>query len=134
MHRNRLAAALMAAIRWLLSLCAAPPLLLGAPRSGHWGKVRDDFLAEHSTCACCGRKSETAHHVLPFHEHPELELDPNNLIAVCNECHLTFGHLGDFRAWNPLVREDAARHLAEVHARPYTADEAAAFTRHFPQH
>ena len=91
-------------------------------------------LAAFPTCACCGRKSETVHHVKPFHEEPRLELDHKNLIAVCEECHLTFGHLGDFRAWNPAIREDADRHLAEVHARPYTAAEAAAFTRHFPQH
>jgi hypothetical protein len=46
----------------------------------------------------------------PFHLHPELELDPGNLITLCmgtNECHLTIGHGGDWKSFNGTVLSDA---------------------------
>jgi len=101
-------------------------------RSGKWSSVRDAYVAAHPTCEACGAKRlPTVHHVLPFHLWPEHELDPANLITLCPTCHLLFGHLGDYKASNPCVREDAARHLAEVKARPYTRDDKAKFIRQF---
>ena len=44
--------------------------------------------------------------------HPELELDPNNLITLCmgeNSCHLDIGHGGSFRAYNQDVLDDAEK-------------------------
>ena len=55
------------------------------------------------------------HHRAPFHLHPELELDPKNLISLCmskTECHLRIGHGDFFKAWNPDVLPDAAEALA----------------------
>jgi 5-methylcytosine-specific restriction endonuclease McrA len=47
------------------------------------------------------------HHKKPFHLHPELELDPANLVTLCmtssNECHLRIGHSGDFKAYNAAL-------------------------------
>lgn len=80
-------------------------------RSGHWGHVRDEHLRAHPVCeACGGDESLQVHHVMPFHLHPELELDEANLITLCmgpDECHLKLGHGGSFSAYNPHVREDS---------------------------
>lgn len=91
----------------------APP---GAQRSSEWSGVRDAFLAEHPQCACCGGTTKLrVHHVEPFHVNPARELDPANLITLCEagkygiNCHLLLGHLGNWQKWNPLCRLDALR-------------------------
>jgi len=87
---------------------------LSASRSTKWPKVRAEHLKKNSECAVCsGTKTLEVHHVQPFHEHPNLELDPNNLITLCESknnginCHLAFGHLGNYKNANPAVKEDA---------------------------
>ena len=86
---------------------------LDSMRSGHWPKVRAAHLALHPACEVCGdTKRVNVHHKLPFHLHPELELDPENLITLCEDehfvnCHLFVGHLGNFRGYNPDVVNDA---------------------------
>lgn len=81
-------------------------------RSGKWPKVEKAHLKAHPVCEVCGgKKSLNAHHILPYHLYPVHELDPRNLITLCRgefNCHLLFGHLGDFKGFNPLVRADAA--------------------------
>jgi hypothetical protein len=80
----------------------------GKARSGKWPRVRHAHLAKHPGCAVCGNVGDCdAHHVYPYHLFPELELDPENLITLCRGHHLFFGHLGEFSAFNPLVREHA---------------------------
>jgi len=80
-------------------------------RSPHWAAVRRKFLLNYPVCAACGYKKRLqVHHKEPFHVHPELELDPANLIALCmgpRECHQTIGHGDDWDAWNPNVERDA---------------------------
>lgn len=90
-----------------------------AARSPKWPAFRRNFLAIHTACEACGGVLDLeVHHVKSFHEHPELELDPTNLITLCQvthgkECHLNFGHRfgmmtrGDWKVNNPKVREDA---------------------------
>lgn len=82
----------------------------GAERSPEWDDVRDAFVKEHPKCAVCSsHKDLQVHHVIPF-EFGGDELNPDNLITLCVgtfNCHLLFGHLGDFRSFNPLVRSDA---------------------------
>lgn len=82
-------------------------------RSTHWPSVRDKHLSENPVCAACGsKKNLQVHHKRPFHVHPELELDPVNLITLCMddwECHLMIGHGDSFRAFNPDVLEDAKK-------------------------
>lgn len=87
----------------------------GAKRSSKWRTVRKKFLAEHPTCAVCGGKKKVeVHHKIPFHKAPELELEPSNLITLCeNEsyginCHLLVGHLGNYQRANETVDADAA--------------------------
>lgn len=83
-------------------------------RSPHWPAVRKAHLEKHPACEVCGHSGEkvNVHHKLPFHLHPELELDPKNLITLCEDehfvnCHLFVGHLGNFSGWNPAVVADA---------------------------
>lgn len=63
-------------------------------------------------CMACGHRGRglQVHHIKPFHLHPNLELDPNNLITLCEikgrEHHLLLGHLDDWESYNPNVRAD----------------------------
>jgi 5-methylcytosine-specific restriction protein A len=82
-------------------------------RSPKWPEVRKKHLLLHPTCEVCGgNKQLEVHHKQPFHTNPELELDPNNLITLCEAnkggcCHhLHFGHLGNYKNINPNVEED----------------------------
>jgi 5-methylcytosine-specific restriction protein A len=82
-------------------------------RSGKWPEVQKAHLAVQPKCAACGGDNGiNVHHIQPFHIHPELELDPTNLITLCMgypwECHLMVGHGGSFKARNPDVVKDAA--------------------------
>lgn len=85
----------------------------GAPRSGSWPRVRREHLAKEPACIACGRTGDLeVHHVKPFHEKPELELDDQNLVTLCADpCHRVFGHCLDWKLSNPRVREDAAVYL-----------------------
>ena len=83
-------------------------------RSHKWATVRKHWLTQHPTCSVCNSTQQlNVHHILPFHTHPELELDPNNLITLCENykyginCHLLVGHLGDYKNINPDVLSDA---------------------------
>lgn len=87
---------------------------LGAARSCAWPAARKEHLTLFPVCAICGGAlSLEVHHILPFHVRPDLELDPDNLLTLCERkkyginCHLLVGHLGDYRRYNPDVRVDA---------------------------
>ena len=82
----------------------------GRKRSSKWRGVREVFLMKHPMCEGCGSfvKLEV-HHIVPFHEDPSLELEPNNLMTLCRRkkygisCHLFVGHKGNWR----LINSDA---------------------------
>lgn len=87
-------------------------MMFGVPRSPHWPRVRDEFLAKEPYCQVCkSRKNLNVHHKKPYHLFPDMELDPNNLITLCEggpvNCHLLFGHLFNWSDYNPHVQEDA---------------------------
>jgi 5-methylcytosine-specific restriction enzyme A len=97
----------------------------GKKRSREWPKVRKAYLKEHPKCfVCLGTKKLNVHHCQVFHLHPELELDPKNLITLCENdkgginCHLAFGHLGSFKSWNENVREDTKTWRLKILNRP----------------
>lgn len=97
---------------------AEPPLVGGRPRHPDWDRVRDRVVKKHPFCAASGtRLLLEAHHVIPFHERPDLELDESNLIVLSRPYHFLVGHLMDWTASNPNVREDAAAWLAKVRGR-----------------
>jgi len=101
--------------RWLFGTTADKPG--ESRRSSHWPAVRKQWLKDHPACAACGTtKDVEVHHKQPFHLFPELELDPANFITLCEgrpgcNCHLTFGHLGNWTLFNPSVVDDAAEYL-----------------------
>lgn len=86
----------------------------GARRSGRWRTVRDDFLRGKCCAVCGGKKYLVAHHIIPFHLAPDLELVESNLIALCERkkyginCHLLLGHVGNFKRVNVNVLADVA--------------------------
>ena len=85
-------------------------------RSGAWGRVRREHLEKEPACIACGRRRDLeVHHVEPYHEKPERELDPENLCTLCAEpCHFVFGHLLNWKRSNPHVRPDAAAYLQRM--------------------
>jgi hypothetical protein len=104
----------------------------GIDRSSKWEGVRKAFLKTSPYCAACkaptgwkkllhhgkalvGLKPVQVHHQVPFHlcvnlGRPDLELDPRNLISLCEageSHHLVLGHLNDFKSYNPNIAIDA---------------------------
>lgn len=90
-------------------------------RSWKWSDVRKEHLKKQPYCQACGRKTDLeVHHIEPVHLNPDRELDPSNLITLCSKsCHLTFGHLMDYKSWNVNVVEDAKNYLNKIQQRPY---------------
>lgn len=99
-------------------------LELGTERSPEWPKVRAAFLKDHPACAICNRTENlNVHHIKPFHKYPNLELDPTNLMTLCEakggNHHLWWGHLGDFKSWNENVPTIAPVWNEWIKDRPY---------------
>jgi hypothetical protein len=90
-------------------------------RSWKWKDVRKKHLKIQPSCQACGRLDNLeVHHIEPFQLKPEKELDPNNLITLCSKsCHLTFGHLMDYKSWNTDVVNDSRLYLQKLNNRPY---------------
>lgn len=86
------------------------------PRASEWVQVRNEFVRRHPRCEACGSANDlNVHHIVPFHERPDLELVEDNLITLCREHHFRIGHDPDGRgprkpSWlesNPNVRKHA---------------------------
>lgn len=84
----------------------------GASRSPKWSNIRDDFIRKNPKCVACGSSKQLiVHHKKPFHLFPELELEKENLIVLCEgdvvNCHFLFGHcFNNWKCYNPNVEED----------------------------
>lgn len=92
---------------------------VAAGRSSKWPAVRKAFLAGKRCAACETDKRIEAHHCLPRHLYPELELRTEFLIALCRRCHKLLGHCDSWKAFNPRVVEDAALMLKRRKERCY---------------
>lgn len=104
-----------------LAICGeALTSAVSAPRDARWPAVRNAYISSHSTCAACGHQATTVHHVIPFHLSPSDELNPTNLISLCDRCHFLLGHLCDWRAFNPTIRADSSNLLFKIQHRQYT--------------
>jgi hypothetical protein len=93
-------------------------------RSPLWDKIRKKHLKKNPACAICGEaKTVAVHHVLPFHYvvafgRPDLELDPRNLITLCDsndgvkteDHHLYVGHYGNFKLANLNILTDVEKY------------------------
>jgi 5-methylcytosine-specific restriction enzyme A len=97
-----------------------PPKKLAAKRSPKWPAVRRKHLKLQPTCMACGTLMNLeVHHIHPVHVYPDQELDPTNLITLCetptNFCHYIFGHLGlSWYKWDPSVGVNAKGHMNAV--------------------
>lgn len=93
-------------------------------RSPQWETLRKSHLRIQSSCQACGRTDHLqVHHIFPVHLFPSKELDPHNLITLCElagplGCHLELGHLGDWKSYNPEVVYDSAMWLRKRERRP----------------
>lgn len=89
-------------------------------RDSRWHALRDKIVKAHPFCAYCGGTTKLqAHHIRPFHLEPDLELDPSNVIVLCEDPatdhHLKIGHLGNFQSeGNPRVVEDCEANEAKM--------------------
>ena len=93
-------------------------------RSSKWSGVRKAAIARSPKCAACGSTQLLqVHHFVPYHLHPELELDPKNLVVMCmgpNECHLLVAHGDNFKLFNPQLAAD----LKNIQAGTLTLENA----------
>jgi 5-methylcytosine-specific restriction endonuclease McrA len=91
----------------------------GTERSPLWPRVEKEHLLHEPSCAACGHRGKglQVHHIKPFHLHPDLELDPGNLITLCEikgrDHHLLLGHLDEWESYNVNVREDVKRYYGK---------------------
>jgi 5-methylcytosine-specific restriction enzyme A len=97
--------------------------MFGADRSSRWSHVRNEHIKKFPECAVCGKTENlTVHHKKPFHVFPELELEPTNLVTLCESagmhCHITFGHLGSFKSYNGSIEDDIKNWNLKVKNRP----------------
>ena len=85
----------------------------GAARSPQWPRFRKTYLAGKVCAVCGGTKQLELHHIKRFYTNPELELDPANVLPLCEsgangiKCHIFVGHLGDYKSINVNVIGDA---------------------------
>lgn len=95
--------------------------ILTNDRSKEWPNIRKKHLEKQPFCQACGSiKGLEVHHIEPFHINASRELDPDNLITLCNKnCHFIFGHLMDYSSWNVNVVEDCEIYLNKIKSRPY---------------
>lgn len=111
------------------------------PRAAGWKKLEMDLIERTPFCCICGesehRTQLVGHHIAPFHTHRELELVPTNIIIVGNTCttgqhHLAICHYGDFRKWNPDIRQMARVMLANRQAQQEGFDPVLMFIPSLP--
>lgn len=112
-------------LRFLQSLFGRSEAKPYCIRSGKWPAVRAAHLKRQPTCQACGESNPSkliVHHLLPVHLWPAQELSPENLITLCESeainCHLLYGHLHCWAAYNPQCVSDARTWLAKIQRRP----------------
>lgn len=89
-------------------------------RSNQWSKVRAEYLKTNPVCQVCGSSVKPeVHHIIPVHIDPSKELDLDNLITLCDKyCHFIFGHLMNWRSYNPDIIKDAQLYYQKIKERP----------------
>jgi 5-methylcytosine-specific restriction endonuclease McrA len=81
--------------------------LFEGSRSGKWPAVRQRFIKAHPCCEACGSLQDlNVHHIFSFHDHPELELDPDNLITLCRKHHFLMGHSSRWATTNKNCQKE----------------------------
>lgn len=84
-------------------------------RSSKWNTLRNNFLKQNTNCIACNTKNNLqVHHIIPVSIDSSKELVYNNLCTLCETCHLVFGHLHNWKNYNPEVIRDCQEHLKRV--------------------
>lgn len=94
-----------------LPIAWRPSAILEArQRSSKWRRLREEHLQKQPQCAACGRTTGLiVHHIIPVSFDPTRELDPENLLTLCETpCHIVFGHFFSYHCYNRDVRRTAA--------------------------
>jgi 5-methylcytosine-specific restriction endonuclease McrA len=53
-----------------------------------WLELKSEILYERGKCENCSSNiCLHVHHILPRHSHPELGMDKENLMVLCEDCH-----------------------------------------------
>ena len=103
---------------WILNLFRKDRLF-GSQRSSQWPKVRAWYLNRHKECELCGNgKKLEIHHCVPVHIDQSMELEPTNLITLCDDCHFKFGHLKSYKSYNKNIKIDAETWKKKIKNRP----------------
>lgn len=91
-----------------------------ADRSPQWPKIRKQHLAKYPCCMACGSSIKPeVHHIIPVYKDPTKELDPDNLITLCDKyCHFIFGHLMNWKSYNIDVKKDCIFFNHKIKQRP----------------
>jgi hypothetical protein len=80
----------------------------GVRRNPAWERKSKAWLVG-KRCEVCGAKENLeCHHRYPYHLFPEREMDSRYWHALCrkpHDCHRLWGHFGDFKLFNPLLKE-----------------------------
>lgn len=84
-------------------------------RSAKWRSLRDNYLKKNNKCIACGTDSNLQiHHMIPVSVDPSKELCEANLCTLCEKCHFVFGHLHNWKNYNPEVIRDCQDHYKRV--------------------
>ena len=83
-------------------------------RSPQWSTVRKHHLEKEYKCQWCGaKKLLSVHHIVPFHVQPDLELEDDNLITLCEglfrNCHFRRGHVSNWKKSDPEIRVECMK-------------------------
>jgi len=95
----------------------------GVPRHPQWRKESGLWLRGKVCAASGSTRNVRAHHLIPFHVRPDLEMDCDNWLALSDDgwgginYHILIGHGGDFTDYNPHAVGDAARCLIMIRGR-----------------
>lgn len=85
-------------------------MMESAPRHKDWARLSKLYLIGKTCLVCGGKFRLVAHHKIPFHERPDLEMDETNWAPLCEarpsmNCHISLGHYGNWTLSNPDVVE-----------------------------
>jgi 5-methylcytosine-specific restriction endonuclease McrA len=114
---------LKAQIEYWKKRALAAEIIVAKLRSPKWPSVRKKHFRSEPSCMACGAASPVeCHHIIPFHVDKNLELNPANLITLCEtkgaNCHLQVGHYGNWHDYNRHVKTEAAAALAKLKGNP----------------
>jgi 5-methylcytosine-specific restriction endonuclease McrA len=62
-----------------------------------WYHLRRKYLQAHPWCERCGLVGDHVHHIIPRHIDKEKIYDWNNLMTLCQFCHMKEHRMGEFR-------------------------------------